>query len=72
VFPTTIEERIYTDATTIEEVRTTEVGAATTNWKSTMLPGSGKAMLDSTVGDNNCEVISYYFGGHGEGNYIFY
>ena len=70
MFPTTIEERIYSDETTVAEVRASESGAGTTHWKPTTLPGSGKAMLDSTVDDNNCEVISYYFAGHGEGNYI--
>jgi len=68
--PTTISEIIYSDGTVIDSTRTTQAGSATTYWVARNLPASGKATLDSTINNNNCEVFNFYFAGHGAGNYV--
>lgn len=68
--PTSIQERVYLDGTVLGDTRTTEVSSATSYWVSRNLPASGKAMLDSSLSSDNCEVLLYRFSGHGAGNYV--
>ena len=68
--PTVIKEIMYTDATVVDSTRSTHVASATSYWISRNLPQTGQATLDSTIGGYNCEVMQFYFSGHGEGNYI--
>ena len=68
--PTVVYELMYTDSTVIDSTRTTHAGSPTNYWFSRNLPGSGKAMLDSTIDGHNCEVSQFQFSGHGQGNYV--
>jgi len=68
--PSIIREIMYTDSSVIDSTRTTHAGSATSYWTSRNLPSTGKAALDSTIGGFNCEVLRYYFEGHGSGNYV--
>jgi hypothetical protein len=68
--PTSIKEIVYSDATTVDSTRTTQAASGSCYWVTTTLPASGLATLDSTVGNNNCEVVQYIFSGHGAGNYV--
>jgi len=61
---------MYTDSSVIDSTRTTHAGSVTTYWTARNLPSSGKSALDSTIGGYNCEVLKFYFEGHGSGNYV--
>jgi hypothetical protein len=68
--PTIIREIMYTDSSVIDSSRSTHAGSATSYWLSRNLPTTGKSTMDSTIGGYNCEVLRYYFEGHGSGNYV--
>ena len=68
VQPTIIREILFTDNSVVDSSRTTHAGEATSYWLSRNLPTTGKSTMDSTIGGYNCEIIKYYFEGHGSGN----
>jgi len=68
--PTVIQEIMYTDGTVLDHTRSTQAGSVTTYWLARNLPTAGQAALDSTIGTFNCEVMQFYFSGHGSGNYV--
>lgn len=70
VQPTIIREIMLTDNSVIDSSRTTQAGSATSYWLSRNLPTTGKSTMDSSIGGSNCEVLKYYFEGHGSGNYV--
>lgn len=70
VQPTVIREIMLTDASAVDSTRTTHAASATSYWLARNLPSTGKSTLDSTIGGYNCEVLKYYFSGHGSGNYV--
>ena len=68
--PTTIQELVYNDTSTVDSTRTTQGSPGICYWTPRNLPAAGKAALDSTVGGNNCEVVKFEFSGHGANNYV--
>lgn len=68
--PTIVKEIMYADSTLVDHTRSTQAGSVTSYWRARNLPATGQSVLDSTISGNNCEVMQFYFSGHGAGNYV--